>query len=199
MYFLLEAIFFFVLSLVGIYFLWSRLREDLSEDLIFSLGLSIYGIAWIFFLGSYFYQSALFWIVGFGLLVAVYIQSRIKKVKFFETIDILTISALWCFFARTSVLLGFKRDLAELIFFIAVTFLIFVYYKLFSSYKRFTWYKSGRVGLAGILTLVTYFVGRILVAVFLPNVLSLGVNLEIIFSGILLTLSLFGLYRLNKV
>ncbi|MCX7928307.1 MAG: hypothetical protein N2558_01310 [Patescibacteria group bacterium] len=199
MYFALEIFFFLFLSLVGIFFLWRRLREDLSENLIFSLGLSIFGLTSLFLIPSYFYKDAIFWFVLLGLGVSVYIQSKKKKVKFFEIVDVLTISCLWCFFARAAILLGFKRDFAELINFCSVVSLIFLYHFVFRSYKQFVWYKSGRIGIAGVITLFAFFLGRFLVGVFLPDVLSLNSRLEMSFSLLFLFLVLFGFYKLNKI
>lgn len=198
-YFVLEVFFFLIIGFVGIFFLWSRLREDFSEDLIFSLGLSIFGLAFIFLLLSYFYKDALFWSIVVGIGFSAYFQSKKKKVRFFEIVDILTISTLWSFFARASVLLGFKRDLTELLNFIFIIFLIFLYYSISGSYKKFTWYRSGRVGIAGIITLAFFFLGRSLVAIFAPNMLSLKPNWEIILSLSFLPFLVFGFYKLSKV
>lgn len=179
--------------LLFLYVFWKRLKDDYSSDIIFQsstvillgsvLGL---GIAKLFFSQYFFWLSILGILAGFVLMVFKF------KLRLFETLEALILATLplaALMFFKDSIV---KSSLYSFLAFVGVLVLIFTSYWLDVNYKSFTWYKSGRIGFAGLLVGIIFFLIRTVIACFGVAVISFVGQLEIFLSGAL-TLSLIGL------
>lgn len=184
-----------------LYFYWYRLKEDYSSDEIFRSGFfSLIG----FFIGGFapFILKSpqyIFWGNILGLLIG-FLLSRIgQKIRFFESLEALGIGYLVILFFQISAIFLQNPLPVNIILFLAIQlhFLLFLF--LDARYKRFSWYKSGRVGLAGILTLGVFFLMRGVLSFFLNSnmLFSLG-KIDSLVSAATALILFFLVFRLSK-
>lgn len=184
-----------VLNFLGLilflFLFWRRLKEDYSREIVFSsafwlvLGL---GLGWV--VAHQYFPAWVFWFEAFGALLGFSLGVFKYSLRFFETFEAtflallpwLTLSSLWL----APVVAGFCLALI----------LIGLY--LNRRYKSFTWYKSGRIGLVGLVTAGTFFVGRAALAIFNPRMLFLAGRSEAILSGITAFTIFLLVYNLAK-
>lgn len=136
----------FLGAVIFLFILWKKLKADASAETIFSLGfLVIFAI-----LASLKY----FWLLVILVIAVSALCIRKFKMRFNEVFDALVIALLpWIsiVFLKNSVT---SSSLSEFIKFIVVLILICLYYLIDTNYKRFIWYRSGKIGLAGGVTLL---------------------------------------------
>ena len=165
-----------LIGVLGFLFIaWRRLKEDYSAEAIFSLCFLILIGLWGGELaaGKYF-PAWWFWLAGFGAFLGFAFGVVKYNFKFFETFEAVFAGFLpWLTFFYL-----LKTPLVSL--FILGLGGLFVF--LEKKYKTFLLYRSGRIGLAGVLTAAVFFLGRIVLATFFGPVLSLAGKSEIILS-----------------
>jgi hypothetical protein len=193
-----------------LFFFWKRLKEDYGNEQIFSFsfiiaGFIIFGfVMGILFYGKlttsiisshgfWFWGSFLFGVIGFGI-------AHIKfRLRFFETLEAAGLGFLFfsLFFSLVNSVVN--KDIKLLAFSIFQAILIYFFFFLDSRYKRFTWFKSGRVGFAGLVILSVFFLGRAIVALINPSMLSFTGKFDAIISSTTSFIFFLILYNLSTV
>lgn len=171
-----------------LFLLWRTLKEDYSFEKIFNLGfLILIGYFISLVLSKYVVSNMWFWIILLGIIAGFTVGILKQKMKFFESFEALIVGLLsWVSFVFLSDSINKFSLISFLAFWISFV-CIFIFYFLTSHYRSYSWYKSGKVGFAGVITAILFFIFRCL--------LFLNIY-EIIFSGtIVLTLFLL-LYKL---
>ena len=192
-----------LVNLVGIllflFLFWKRLKEDYSSNIIF--GLSFFVLLGVFFgylTSRYFFPHWFFWFEAFGAFLGFAIGIIKFNTRFFETYEALFISFLpWLTLFYLAELIK-KPSLAIAVITLLNFSLILLFDFVSMRYKNFSWYKSGKIGLAGLLTSGVFFLLRAAIATLLPSVVSfLGLS-EIILSGVCAFTIFLLIYNLSK-
>lgn len=184
-------------DLIGAFFLfflfWLRLKEDYPSFSIFSiLFFILFGIIGARFISFFLFPTFWFWLSFLGASLGFLFSYFKFNLRFFESLEAFFISFFpWIFsiflFENTQ-LLDFRLFL-YLLFFIFLALLFFYFEK---KYKSFSWYRSGRIGFSGISVALLFFISRLILAFFYPDMLSFSGKSEKFLSGFLVCL-LFGL------
>jgi hypothetical protein len=196
-------------SVIFLFFLWRRLREDYPTNKIFSLGFFVIGaiVGSILISGIiipnvrkvYFFDPAglWFWISFAGGVIVLSISLIRLKMRFFEGIEAASIGMFfWFLVLLASYALIFKLS-QVLIYAAIVAALIFLFFFLDKRYKRFTWYKSGKVGFSGLTLLAIFFLVRAAIAIIDPTMLSFIGKIDALISAILSFLFFLSVYNLG--
>jgi hypothetical protein len=150
-----------------LFFYWLRLREDYHSNEIFTSGfvtifLALGGGVLGTFLGKSLPENVVFeprglwfWTAMGGGLIGFLVTRWRFKFRIIESFEAASIGAI-LFLAFTALNVGM---------FIICCLLFSLYLFLNSKYRRFSWYKSGRVGLAGLLTLIVFFLLRVVLVI----------------------------------
>lgn len=194
-----------IANLLGIssllYVFWKRLKDDYHYEKIFNL---VFLIVFSFIISgavlSFIPNIFSFWIVLVAMFLGFYIGIRRQRMSFFESFDSFVIGCLpWLgilyLFDTTK-----NSSLSSFIGFWFILICMFVYFYINATYKTFNWYKSGRVGIAGIVTAILFFVLRAISSVFMPNMVHTAGNYEIYLSAsgaLLLSILLYNLKKLK--
>lgn len=193
---LINLVFVSLGSFAFSFILWKKLKEDYTNESIFSFG-------WILLLSGLvgywvggFLSPLRFWIAVFPpVLLGTW---AVKKMgfKLFELTDAVTpaFTAFLFFSSFSRLLLNSSYIWAESLTLLpsTISFLIFLFF--LKKYRSFSWYPSGKVGFPGLASLGVYFLLRS-VAMYLIFMLpffgkpGLGI-FEIADTGVSLTLSL---------
>lgn len=170
--------------LLFLFILWKKLKDDYLIDVIFSSGfITLFG-GLIGYATSFFYfKDATFWLVVLGFAIGFGLSLYKFKLKFFEFYEALSLASLSWLAIKTLSDTALLNSLNKFIEFWIATFSIFIFLYVNNYYKTFTWYKSGRVGIAGVLSLIVFFGLRF---GFLKDYISLAV----VFVNFLLLLNL---------
>lgn len=199
---LLTTLCLFLSSLAFIFLFWKRLKEDYTRNQIFKTAFAILlvflfvGIASKLLINFHsasniFNPSGLWlWLALISsFLVFLFCQNKFKM-RFFETLEALTVS-LFAFALGASLLL---LPLAT-IFFAALLGLFFL---INQKYRHFKWYKSGKLGLAGLVGLGTFFTVRAIVALINPNMVSFMGKVDALVSSVIAFIIYLGIYNLSE-
>jgi hypothetical protein len=184
--------------LIFLFLLWKTLKDDYQYEKIFSLGFVVLvSVAVSILVLNFTPYLYWFWIMGTIMTISIALAIRKQRMKFFEVIEGFAISILpWLsfYFLNDSIQ---KSSLSSFLAFWLTLICIFIYFLLKNYYRTFSWYKSGRVGFAGISTLLIFFIVRMISSIFFPYIISFSGKSEIFFSGstaLLLGILLYNLY-----
>ncbi len=184
--------------LIFLFLLWKTLKDDYQYEKIFSLGFVVLvSVAISILVLNFTPYLYWFWIMGTIMTISIALAIRKQRMKFFEVIEGFAISILpWLsfYFLNDSIQ---KSSLSSFLAFWLTLICIFIYFLLKNYYRTFSWYKSGRVGFAGISTLLIFFIVRMISSIFFPYIISFSGKSEIFFSGstaLLLGILLYNLY-----
>jgi hypothetical protein len=185
--------------LIFLFLFWRRLREDYAAEIIFNAATYILigiGIGLVF--SFRFFPIWFFWASITGGLIGLSLTILKFKLKFYETLEAFIIASLpWLslIFLKDSVV---KSSLSSFLAFLATLITVFLSYFFDTEYKKFNWYKSGRVGFAGLATVILIFLLRFTIAIVKVPVLSFVGQAEASISGVLVVVSLLLLYNLGR-
>lgn len=179
-----------------LFLIWRALKEDYHYEKIFNLGFSgLIAVLVAFIISSFIDGVIEFWIyVIFAVLIFLF-SVRKQKMKFFECFEAYFIGFLpWITFLFLSDSVKYSSLSSFLSFWLAL-FSLFIYFFCKANYRSFTWYKSGRVGFAGVTSLIVFFVLRSVL-----NIVFFGVALDIFLSisaSLLLFILMYNLFSKN--
>ncbi len=147
---------------------------------------------------KYFFPHWFFWLEAFGAFLGFTLGIVKYNTRFFETYEALFISFLpWLtlfYLAEFIKKPGWAVGVIVLLNFGLILLFDFVSIR----YKNFSWYKSGKIGLAGLLTSGVFFLTRAAIALIFPSVVSFLGRSEIILSGICAFTIFLLIYNLSK-
>lgn len=195
--YLITYLFAFIGLVLFSFVVWRKLREDYTDDQIFTLTLSLTVIAGIgnFLLSQYLAQFP-FWPQAVFIFLGLFYLIRKMNMKFFEAADafapawfIFYLFFLVGVFIEEGLLLNKYSELFAPI----VALLAYQFFQ--KNYRRFSWYPSGKVGFAGLAALVIFFAIRAPVAIYSSGMVLLGGIVDGIASLVLTILLLAALYR----
>lgn len=186
-------------ALVFLFILWRKLKEDYTSGIIFTTAfymLSLVGVgltlSWFFFPTLWFWAGMSGISLGFGISLARF------NLRFYETLEA-AFAAISPWLAMVFLADSVKNtSLISFLAFFVVLLLITFYYFLDSQYKNFLWYKSGKVGIAGVLTLALFFLLRSLSSTFFPFVISFAGKIEVVLSASVAFLFFLLTYKLTR-
>lgn len=185
--------------LLFLFIFWKKLKEDYSSNIVFSLSFFILsGVLLGYLTSEYFFPHWFFWLEAFGAFLGFTIGIIKYNTRFFETFEALFIAFMpWLTLFYLAELIN-KPSLGIAV----VTFLNFGLILLFdfvsTRYKNFSWYKSGKIGLAGLLTSGVFFLTRAAIASLLPSVVSFSGRSETVLSGVCAFTIFLLIYNLSK-
>ena len=192
-----------LVNLVGVilflFLFWKRLKEDYSSNIIFGLSFFVLlGVFLGYLTSRYFFPHWFFWFEAFGAFLGFAIGIIKFNTRFFETYEALFISFLpWLTLFYLAELIK-KPSLAIAVITLLNFSLILLFDFVSMRYKNFSWYKSGKIGLAGLLTSGVFFLLRAAIATMFTSVISfLGLS-EIILSGVCAFTIFLLIYNLSK-
>jgi len=193
----------YLLNFIGIiiflFLFWKRIKEDYISTQIFTTS---FGILLCILIGSIvshmFAPSWWFWLEFLGVVTGLFLGIFRFRIRFFEVGEALVLSLLpWLstIFLYDSVK---NRNIYSYISFIFIIFMISLFYFLDARYKKFSWYRSGRVGFSGGVVLCVFFLTRMIVALFIPTVLSFQGTYEAYLSGLVAISAGVVVFRLSR-
>ncbi len=175
-----------------LYLFWKTLKEDYLYEQIFNLAfLILIGVLIGFITSNFIFKDYWFWMILLGSLLGFSLGVIKQKMKFFESLEGYAIGLLpWIglFYLTDSIK---HSSLSLFLASWAVVLTVFIYFFCKSHYRSFTWYKSGRVGFAGVIALIVFFITRI--------IFTFG-SIEMYFSisaTLLLSFLLYNLFKKN--
>jgi len=182
-----------------LFLFWKRLKDDYSSNIVFSVSFFVLlGTCLGYLISAYFFPRWFFWFEAFGAFLGFAAGIIRFNTRFFETYEALFISFMpWITLFYLAELIK-KPSLGIAV----VAFLNFGLILLFDfisiRYKNFAWYKSGKIGLAGLLTSGAFFLTRAAIATLFPSVLSFSGRSEIVLSGVCAFTIFLLIYNLSK-
>lgn len=193
----------FIATTLGIltflFIFWKRLKDDYASEIIFETSIYIFlGIAVSQLVSFKLFPEWFFWTSAVGAAVGLYLGTLRFRIRFYESLEATVIGLLpWLslIFLKDSVI---HSSLSSFLAFIGTLIIIFTFYYLDTHYRNFTWYRSGKVGFAGLSTLVIIFIARSAIALSKLSVLSSLSKYEIFVSGVAAVLSFILLYSLSR-
>lgn len=193
----------YLVNIVGIilfvFLFWRRLKDDYSSNIVFSLTFFVLlGVSIGYLISTYFFPRWFFWFEAFGAFLGLSYGIVKFNTRFFETYEALFISFMpWLTLFYLAELI--KRPSWALAVVALLNFGLILFFDFVSmKYKSFSWYKSGKIGLAGLLTSGVFFLIRAAIATILPSMVSfLGLS-EIILSGVCAFTIFLLIYNLSK-
>lgn len=185
--------------LIFLFIFWKRLKDDYSSQIIFTVSTYIIlGILVGSLISSRFFADWYLWAGFVGAILGLIFGMLRFRVKFFESFESVVISCLpWAAFTFLMDSVS-ESSLSSFLTFLAVLFVIFVFYYLDTHYREFTWYKSGKVGFAGMVTLIVIFVTRFAVSLAGISVISFVDKYEVWVSGGGALVATFLLFNLSR-
>ena len=186
-------------SLLFLFVFWMRLREDYSQNQIFTTGFYILlGIGCGNIIARNFIEAWWFWTGLAGGTLGLIFGIRHFHLRFFETVEAFVIAGLALFFSTAlSELIG-EYSSASLSLTLGIAIFIALFWFLDVHYKKFSWYKSGRVGFSGLTVLGLFFLTRSIVAMSDLYVLSFAGDMEVVISGVISFISFMTVYNLSE-
>ncbi len=185
--------------IIFLFLFWKKLKEDYSSNIIFSLAFFILmGTLIGFLVSKYFFPAWFFWMEGFGAFLGLSLGITKYNTRFFETYEAFYISLMpWLSLFYLSQLINNPSFGIAMVTIVNFGFII-IFNFINVRYKNFSWYKSGKIGLAGLLTSGTFFLTRAVIASLIPSVISfLGLS-EIVLSGVCAFTIFLLIYNLSK-
>lgn len=192
-----------LVNLVGIllflFLFWKRLKEDYSSNIVFSFSsLVLLGVLLGYLTSKYLFPYWFFWLEAFGAFLGFTLGIIKYNTRFFETFEALFISFLpWLTLFYLAELIK-KPSLAVAVITLLNFGLILLFDFVSIRYKNFSWYKSGKIGLAGLLTSGVFFLLRAAIATLFPSVVSFSGRSEIVLSGVCAFTIFLLIYNLSK-
>lgn len=181
------------------FFLWKRLKDDYHYEKIFNLAfLILFGLLIGFFLSISFAPKFWFWIELLSVSIFFFISIKRQRIKFFESLDGLIIGLLPLLAVNYLVDAVNKSSLSSFLAFWTVLISIFAFFFLDAQYRRFSWYKSGRVGFAGVATVILFFLIRIALYLIYPQTLSFVTPYDLYLSSTFAFSFFLVLYSLSR-
>src|SRR3990170_2943037 len=171
------SIFLFISLLIGsivfLFTLWKGLREDYKINSIFTFGFSV--LFFVFaglFLSSVINRGIWLWAAVLGMCFGLLLGVAKTGIRLLDAVESGVLSLLFlmeCAMTGLFLSLYSPSTFAAGVF---VLWLILLYYYLKTRYKSLSWYKSGKIGFSALSVLIVFFVTRIPVALFFPNMIS---------------------------
>jgi len=185
------------------YFLWKELKVDYLNTQIFTFSFWFVVTCYLGAYLTYLFLFPNFWFYG-GLIFSLSSFLLLTKkygIKRYEILDCLVKGILS--FSLVVILLDFvifQRDLRNLFLVSVIFILILIHNYIKSNYKKFSWYKSGRIGIAGSITISVFFLTRLVISLNSLGMLSFSGKTmpEAVLSLGVLTISLYNVYRLTQ-
>lgn len=179
-------------GVISLFVFWRRLKEDYDKEQIFA---TVFFVLGGLFLGQiiavWFLPIFWFWLVLAGEFLGLTLAIWRFRLHFYETLEAGVAAQLpWLTLVFLNEAIK-KADFISFIGFCVLSGLIAIFHFADIHYKSFTWYRSGRIGIAGLLTLVIFFTLRMALAYFNAPVLSFAGSSEKFLS--LIALLAFGL------
>ncbi len=134
--------------------LWQKMRNDFTNDEIFSFFLWLLAAAGLGAMGGKVVGVMVVLVTGWWWCLR-------KKWDFWELFDILAVTGLWLW------LLGSLAWGPEAVWEMlsAIVGIVLAWW-VRSGYRKFSWYPSGKMGLVGMVSLLCFCLSQILVAIF---------------------------------
>lgn len=196
---LISILFGLFTSVIFLFVFWRRLKDDYTQDQIFSTGFYIiFGIIVGSIIALNFKPSWWFWSSLSGALLGLSLGVEKYKMRMFETLEAsingeLILYASFFLFDYVTTL-----NMMALYGHLGMLFLVALYEFLNIHYKKFSWYKSGRVGFSGLTVAGVFFILRSFVGTLVPNMPSLIGSSDVILSGIFAFISFISVYNLSR-
>lgn len=190
-------------NLMGImlflFLFWRKLKEDYSSNIIFGLSFFILlGTGLGFLASKYFLPHWFFWFEGFGAFLGFTVGIIKYNTRFFETYEALFIAFMpWLTLFYLSEFIKKPGVTAAVMVILNFSFILLFNF-VSVRYKNFSWYKSGKIGLAGLLTSEVFFIFRAAIALIFPSMVSFLGRSEIVLSGVCVFTILLLIYNLSK-
>lgn len=176
--------------LIAFFVMWKFLKEDYPENQIFTLSFIIFsGVVGSVIVMSSIYKQAIFWVAALSSFLLVVWQAKRYDMRFFEVLEfvVLALYLILMFVLGAFVLRGITIALSVEVGLFALVLIVYILVR--RNFRHFLWYPSGKVGLASLLSLGLYGLGRALLAtlsssmLFLSSVfldVALGISLSIL-------------------
>ncbi|OGM21085.1 hypothetical protein A2714_02020 [Candidatus Woesebacteria bacterium RIFCSPHIGHO2_01_FULL_38_9] len=194
---ILRIIFTTFVVLIFLYVFWRRLKEDYTQNQIFTCGFYILlGLVIGSIIADAFAPLWFFWLSFSGAVAGMLLGVYRFKLRIFEVLEASVIGALVLLSATYTFDWITTKNIFSALGALAVVILMIFYALLNKHYKRFTWYKSGKVGFSGMMTLGIFFLIRTIIAILLPHMLSFVGSIDAVISGTLSFLAFITLYNL---
>lgn len=196
----MQYFFVYILSgFISIFVFWKFLKEDYSEDQIFSLAFfSLLGGLLGFVLSRFVFGEFSFWLVFLGVSGAFVLFYKKNKFMFYEYLEGV-IKALLFFLSLLSISYSIlEKSFMGLILFVAVFLVFSLYFFLSKSYKKFTWYRSGKIGFAGLTVAGIFFLLRGGIFFVYPDAPTMSGSLEPVICGVVSFIFFLMLYNLSR-
>jgi len=190
----------YILSiLVSIFVFWKFLKEDYSEEQVFSLAMSLcFGSLLGYGLSRFFLEEFSFWFIFGGLVASFVLFYKKSKFMFYEYLEG-TVRALLFLLSLLAISYSIiEKSFVGLVLFVGVFAILVLYFFLSGSYKKFTWYKSGKIGFAGLTAAGVFFLVRGITFFIYPNAPSISGSLEPVFCGVTSFIFFTMLYNLSR-
>lgn len=193
---ILRIIFSIISSLVFLFFFWRKLKEDYTQNQLFSVAFySLFGILVFSLIGSYLAPEWVFWLSMLGSFIGFIIGVGKYHFRFLEALEAWVLGNLWIILALYIYEFIIRFNFSEAVGVLFLIFIIFLFLMLDKHYKKFTWYKSGRVGFTGLMILGLVFLARCLIAIVLPGMLFFVGKADAILSGSIAFISFLTLFN----
>ncbi|EKD62916.1 MAG: hypothetical protein ACD_52C00020G0003 [uncultured bacterium] len=197
------SIFLFISLLIGsivfLFTLWKGLREDYKINSIFTFGFSV--LFFVFaglFLSSVINRGIWLWAAVLGMCFGLLLGVAKTGIRLLDAVESGVLSLLFlmeCAMTGLFLSLYSPSTFAAGVF---VLWLILLYYYLKTRYKSLSWYKSGKIGFSALSVLIVFFVTRIPVALFFPNMISFLGKIDVLPSFLVSLLLVVCLIRLSR-
>ena len=197
------SIFLFISLLIGsivfLFTLWKGLRGDYKINSIFTFGFSV--LFFVFaglFLSSVINRGIWLWAAVLGMCFGLLLGVAKTGIRLLDAVESGVLSLLFlmeCAMTGLFLSLYSPSTFAAGVF---VLWLILLYYYLKTRYKSLSWYKSGKIGFSALSVLIVFFVTRIPVALFFPNMISFLGKIDVLPSFLVSLLLVVCLIRLSR-
>ncbi len=185
-------------SLLFLFVFWTRLKEDYTQNQIFTTGFYVLlGMGCGNILADNYFGLWWFWTGLAGGVLGLVMGIRHFRLRVFEAMEAFVIAGLSLFFIVSLSELIRAYSLSSLALTLGIASFIVLFLFLDAHYKKFSWYKSGRVGFSGLTVLGLFFLIRSVVAMGNLSVLSFAGDLEVVLSGVISFTSFMTVYNLS--
>lgn len=172
------------------FLLWKTLKDDYHYEKIFNLSFILLGCAIVFWLISgYVEESYRFIFIFFGSFIVFTFGLIKQKMNFYESFEGFVISFLAWYAVFTLQITISQSSLSSFLSFWMTLISIFIFYVSKTYYRSFSWYKSGKVGFAGIVSLIFFILSKV------PFYWGTNAIYLLISASLLLVLVLYNLSR----
>lgn len=172
------------------FLLWKTLKDDYHYEKIFNLSFILLGCAIVLWLISgYVEESYRFIFIFFGSFIVFTFGLIKQKMNFYESFEGFVISFLAWYAVFTLQITISQSSLSSFLSFWMTLISIFIFYVSKTYYRSFSWYKSGKVGFAGIVSLIFFILSKV------PFYWGTNAIYLLISASLLLVLVLYNLSR----